>query len=283
MIFRHPYTLPRFDYRNNAILVITLAGHERVDHTIPYRWENRLMKTQPEYFFLQYTLSGSGILSSNGKLTEINAGQAFLCSQDSPFLYYHDPKLSDHWEFLWLGFTGLSGQLIFKTIQRDFGQVINLDNNSPTVSRMYQAIRMSESKKWRSITQLGLFATNFLLGLIEDLRHSQSRTDTGRMNEIHQYIIDNYTNHIDASTVSNHFGLSREHFTRLYKKWSGLTPALFISELRLEKAQELLRATNYSLQDVAKLSGFSSVNYLCTVFRNRKGVSPQQYRNRYAQ
>lgn len=278
VIFRKYYPLPRFDYRNNTVLLANKTGHERVDSTIAYRWENKIMKALPEYFFIQYTLSGCGIVEINGRVHKVDKGRAFLCSQDQPYLYYHNPAISDHWEFIWLGLSGLSGQLIFKSIQRDFGSIVELSPASKTVTRMFKALEFSERQQWDSIVKLSVFATTFLLGLIEDLRQANSLLSSGRMDEVLEYVRNHYQEAIDATTLSHQFGYSREHFTRLFKKWVGQTPGIFLSELRLEKAKELLRMTPLPLQTVAQQSGFANINYLCTVFRKQISVTPLQYR-----
>ncbi|MBL8025662.1 MAG: helix-turn-helix domain-containing protein, partial [Fibrobacteres bacterium] len=55
-------------------------------------------------------------------------------------------------------------------------------------------------------------------------------------------------------------------------------PGIFLSELRFEKAKELLRMTSLPLQTIAQQSGFANINYLCTVFRKQIGLTPLQYR-----
>ncbi|MBL8029235.1 MAG: AraC family ligand binding domain-containing protein, partial [Fibrobacteres bacterium] len=192
MIFRKYYPLPRFDYRNNTVLLANKTGHERVDSTITYRWENKIMKALPEYFFIQYTLSGAGIVEMNGRVHKVDKGKAFLCTQDQPYLYYHDPAISDHWEFIWFGLSGLSGQLIFKSIQRDFGSSVELSPTSKTITQMFKALEFSEREQWKSIVQISVFANTFLLFLIEDLRKANSQFSNGRMDDVLEYVRNYY-------------------------------------------------------------------------------------------
>lgn len=279
VILHNKYFLPRFDYQNNAILITTGIGHERIELPEKYQWDNRKMGDWPEHFFLQYTLSGSGMFVSDNRVNQIDQGKAFLCSRDHDFAYYHDVKKANHWEFLWIGFSGLSGQVIFKTIQRDFGKVIGLPRNSKSVSRIFKAMETSKNNRWKNVTHLSVFATEFLIGLIEDLRLGRRNYNGLVFEDIANYMNTHFAENLDIATLSPLFGYSREHLTRLFAKKYGKSPSLYLQEIRIAKATELLRMTSLPLAMVAKQSGFADVNYLCRVFRKQTGSTPLSFRN----
>jgi len=71
---------------------------------------------------------------------------------------------------------------------------------------------------------------------------------------------------------------SRSHFLRMFETATGLTPHRYLLQLRLERAQELMRKGSTSLIDIAALCGFSSHAHMSRVFRQLLGVTPSQYR-----
>lgn len=73
-------------------------------------------------------------------------------------------------------------------------------------------------------------------------------------------------------------GLSKYHFTRLFQKTTNLTPIQYLTKIRIEHAIELLRMTNYSIDEIAQLVGYSNGNYFIKVFHKRIGMSPGQFR-----
>jgi AraC-like DNA-binding protein len=75
-----------------------------------------------------------------------------------------------------------------------------------------------------------------------------------------------------------YLGFSRARTFELFKSQTGLTPNDYLQRLRIEKAQELLRATQRSVTAIALETGFSSGQYFCTVFRRYTGLSPAAYR-----
>ena len=74
--------------------------------------------------------------------------------------------------------------------------------------------------------------------------------------------------------------MSDTYFRRLFVAVYGETPRQYINRLRVEHAQALLREWNYSVEQVARLSGFSDAKYFSTVFHRYTGRSPSQCRGR---
>lgn len=76
--------------------------------------------------------------------------------------------------------------------------------------------------------------------------------------------------------------LSKFHFHRLFSATYGCTPAAYVSERRVERAQDLLRATNLSVTEVCHAVGFSSLGSFSARFREIVGETPSQFQARYA-
>ena len=77
-------------------------------------------------------------------------------------------------------------------------------------------------------------------------------------------------------------GVSKFHFLRCFASAYGCTPATYLCDRRIERAQDLLRATNLTVTEVCLLVGFSSLGSFSKRFRERVGVSPSAYQARYA-
>ena len=77
-------------------------------------------------------------------------------------------------------------------------------------------------------------------------------------------------------------GISKFHFQRLFTATYGLSPAEHLSRRRIERAQDLLRATNLTVTEVCMTVGFSSLGSFSGRFRELVGETPSQFRSRYA-
>ncbi len=91
-----------------------------------------------------------------------------------------------------------------------------------------------------------------------------------------------YTETLDLDALAAVAGMSKYHFQRLFTATYGLSPAAHLSQRRVERAQDLLRATNLTVTEVCHAVGYSSLGSFSTRFRELVGESPSEFQRRYA-
>jgi AraC-like DNA-binding protein len=83
---------------------------------------------------------------------------------------------------------------------------------------------------------------------------------------------------IDLATLAGVAGVSIHHFARGFKQSAGVTPHHYLTQKRVERAQDLLAHTDLSLSEIAYAVGFSDQSHLARHFRQVLGVTPGQFR-----
>ena len=83
---------------------------------------------------------------------------------------------------------------------------------------------------------------------------------------------------VDLQTLAAETGYSRSHFLRMFRATTGCTPHRYLLQLRLRRAQELMKQGHTSLIDIAATCGFSSHAHMTRIFRQLIGVTPSSYR-----
>ncbi|MCQ4288224.1 AraC family transcriptional regulator [Pseudomonas stutzeri] len=73
-------------------------------------------------------------------------------------------------------------------------------------------------------------------------------------------------------------GLSDYHFSRLFKRATGLSPSQYFIRLRMARARHLLLETEMSVIEIGMEVGYSSPSHFSQVFRREVGVTPRAYR-----
>lgn len=91
-----------------------------------------------------------------------------------------------------------------------------------------------------------------------------------------------FTEPLDLDTLASIAGLSKFHFQRVFKQAYGATPAEHLSRRRIERAQDLLRATNLTVTEVCFAVGFQSLGSFSSRFRTVVGESPNHFQARFA-
>ena len=91
-----------------------------------------------------------------------------------------------------------------------------------------------------------------------------------------------YSEPLDLAELAAVAGMSKYHFQRLFAATYGLSPAAHVSQRRVERAQDLLRATNLTVTEVCHAVGFSSLGSFSSRFRQLVGEAPSAFQKRYA-
>jgi AraC-like DNA-binding protein len=91
-----------------------------------------------------------------------------------------------------------------------------------------------------------------------------------------------YAEPLDLDALAAAAGVSKYHFLRCFTSVYGITPARYLTERRIERAQDLLRATNLTVTEICHLVGFGSLGSFSSRFTALVGESPSAYQARYA-
>ena len=95
-----------------------------------------------------------------------------------------------------------------------------------------------------------------------------------------QYIRDNISS-INLESASAHFGYTGAHLSRLVKKYTGSSFAVFVNTQRILKAEYLLSATGVPISSIQSLVGLDSKEYFSRMFKKLSGMTPSDYRKKY--
>lgn len=94
-----------------------------------------------------------------------------------------------------------------------------------------------------------------------------------------QYIMDNYQDpDLSVEKICRHLHMSPAYFSTMFKKETGQAYIAYLTEIRLNKAVELLNKTDDKTYIIASKVGYQEQNYFSYVFKKRFGISPTKFR-----
>ncbi|AWI27759.1 GlxA family transcriptional regulator [Streptomyces tirandamycinicus] len=102
-----------------------------------------------------------------------------------------------------------------------------------------------------------------------------------RFDDLRTWIGEHLTEDLSADALATRLHLSVRHFSRLFRRRTGTTPAAYVESVRLEEARRLLQDGDHGLPEIAAVSGLGSVESLHRSFRRRLGTTPAEYRRRF--
>lgn len=97
--------------------------------------------------------------------------------------------------------------------------------------------------------------------------------------QVVNYIHHHYQEELTLGDLSKQFHFSTSHLSESFKRFVGKNFVDFLHELRIRHACGLLSSTEMNISDIALEVGYGSYNTFARVFRQKKGQTPQDYRN----
>ena len=111
---------------------------------------------------------------------------------------------------------------------------------------------------------------------------TRRRDTTARqvIEEAKAYIQEHYPEpELSVEMICRQLHMSPAYFSTMFRKETGRTCVAYLTEVRLNKAVELLNETNDKTYVIARKVGYQEQNYFSYVFKKRFGVSPTKFRN----
>jgi AraC-like DNA-binding protein len=99
-----------------------------------------------------------------------------------------------------------------------------------------------------------------------------------RLNLAKEYMYTNYNKNIALEDLAKHACLSVNHLLRTFKQAFNLSPHQFLIQLRLQRAQLLLKTTSYSINEVVCIIGFECPSSFIRLFKDRFKITPMKFR-----
>ena len=95
------------------------------------------------------------------------------------------------------------------------------------------------------------------------------------------YVTDHISEVLSIEDIADAVGVSRRTFSRTFDKHAGVTPSLFVEQVRVDFARKLLEETDIPIKTVAFRCGFHSAAHMRMIFSRRLGITPRPYRARF--
>lgn len=92
------------------------------------------------------------------------------------------------------------------------------------------------------------------------------------------YIEKNYMEPLNLEIVAQINGMSKYHFSRVFKKKTGYTFKAYLNRRRIERAKYFMRHEEKNVSEAAFAAGYNDLAYFSRIFRRQEGLSPSRYR-----
>ncbi|MBC3361541.1 helix-turn-helix transcriptional regulator [Pseudomonas sp. SWRI154] len=228
-------------------------------------------------------------LGGEWEAVDVRVGDFYLTNTGEPYEMRWQTQGCDTFKVMHL-YLGLSliDQAAREVLGEQAGPVTFLDisgDRDERVSFMMDQLRgeLIDERQPSPLFAHGL-AQALAVHLVRRYRHAHN--GNRRSNALQAYklrrVIDAMDHHLDndfsLAYLAGIADLSGYHFSRMFKRATGLSPSQYFIRLRMSRARHLLLETDRSIIDIGLEVGYSSPSHFSQVFRREVGVTPSAYR-----
>jgi two-component system response regulator YesN len=132
----------------------------------------------------------------------------------------------------------------------------------------------------RDIHDLQLYVCKLTKQLLNSLFQKQQESQNQLIELAKNYIHENLGNEkLDLGMVSDHIGLSKIYFCKLFHKEEGISFSDYLNAQRIALAKKLLNESILKVFEISYETGYSNPKYFHYVFKRLVGVTPLEFRN----
>jgi transcriptional regulator GlxA family with amidase domain len=103
-----------------------------------------------------------------------------------------------------------------------------------------------------------------------------------RVRTAEAFIQEHYCEAVSNEALAEHACMSERAFLRRFKAATGRAPAGYLQAVRIEAAKAKLERETASVQSVSEAVGYQDVSFFRTLFKRETGMTPAEYRTRFA-
>ncbi|WP_188367205.1 AraC family transcriptional regulator [Enterococcus alcedinis] len=247
--------------------------------SLGYQWQQESIKRPKGYHYVHWlhTQKGEGIVEINQKKYHLTEHSGILINEGVPHNYY---ALSDDWTTAYFTFGGVLIQDMMNLLQ--FGDYQLLNTNVPTIDRFISELLDQEIKEHIEYQYEASGLVYQFLMLIKnhtDRKHYSSAKYQQIVQPILNLIETSYASDLSNQNMADIVGYTPQYVNKVFKEQIDISPTQYLASYRIRKAKELMIQKNkMSIEEIALLVGFQTVNYFITVFRKQEKITPYQFK-----
>ncbi|OGV50623.1 MAG: hypothetical protein A2017_06885 [Lentisphaerae bacterium GWF2_44_16] len=248
----------------------------KVDYTVCGKsWNFRNINSPfARFYYLEY---GEGEVEHSGKVFKLRPGYAYFLPSREPL---HLSCSSEHGQY-YIHFNAeiLNGIDIFQFLHPAH-QVKVKDNEyiKKLLKNLLEKYYKTETSDILESQGIMRILVSLFFSEITETQSSQKIAAVVRFKKALHYIEEHFTEDITLTQLADLMHLQPTYFSNLFCSYFSIPPMQYITRKRIEKAQNLLISSEYSVNEIAARTGYEDVFYFSRLFRKYSGSSPKHYR-----
>ena len=236
-----------------------------------------------ESYQLLYITSGQGLFQGRSHASvRVGAGDMLLLRPDRWHSYMPDRQTG--WREYWIGFRGPNVDARFRNDFFDDDLEVLRVGVRGELTALYDRAMEVAGRERSSYQQFLAGIATLLLGMAMyyHMNHQfVSQEIVGQIDRARHLMRETLHTGISPEEVARRVHMSYSWFRKVFRDYTGISPAHYMRKLRLQEACRLLSETPLSIKEIAFRLNCGDASYFSNLFRRNLGMTPLEYRSRF--
>ncbi|MDR2233863.1 MAG: AraC family transcriptional regulator [Tannerella sp.] len=272
-------------------IVVTTVGNQ----TIPPHSKYPPLQHPDSYYFApekgrilnEYQLvcitKGSGYFSSQScrKTQKVVAGAVIMLFPEEWHSYQPDEETG--WSEYWIGFRGQHiDNRVIKGFFSKMEPVFNIGLSTKIIDFYEEIIQIAQQENagyQQMISSIVLSILGSVYYKNKNLQYADSYI-VDKINRARELIKKNIEKEMSQEDIAGEIGMGYSWYRRMFKEYTGISPAQYQLQQKLIRAKEILTTTDKNISEIAFTLHFENVCQFSTFFKKKEGITPSEFRKR---
>ena len=234
-----------------------------------------------DYHFIHFVKEGKGLLEIENQKIEVHENQIFIVPANVVSTYTADQH--EPWKYSWIGFMGIQSGIFVQTLLQSSKEkyVIDCPNAAFYESRIKDIIELNRNNL-ASFFRINGIMYDIVGNILTEYPIEQIMSSTTSISfQAMRYMDLHYHDDIQISDIANSIGIHTNYLSSMFKNEMDISPKKYLSNLKINKAKELLAESDNPINIVSSSVGFSDALSFSKFFKKEIGISPSEYRKEH--
>ncbi len=233
------------------------------------------------HYVIHFVVEGKGYFtSSETEGSHIGAGDAFAIYENDTV--YYESEHNNPMHYFWIGFNGKDSENILAYIGFSKNHPVSSFDNQELIVEAFQNLFTSWKAQDRFLFLSKFYQLVVLLHENNNFRQNNISDDEDVLSRAINYMNLNLEQNFKINHLVEDLCIDRSYFSKIFKKKYNITPYQYFIRLKLQKAEYMIKNTNFNITQISDMLGFTDHYTFSKTFKRYYGVSPLGVRKKYA-
>jgi len=263
-------------YFSNLNAIHNFGGHFRISETKDWSYGKHRFE-QCKFYFI---LGGSCVIEIGTRQYHGRAGDWFFIPAGTEHSCYSEK--GSQFEKYWMHFDLYSSADIFTELNLPY--VVKADEKGKALRLFKRYVKLCKSDELTDKLEVKACLVSLLAEYIKAATPEEINVINrakSRLVDLLRFINENLDKTLSNELLAKKYFAHPNHFIRVFKEKTGLTPAKYIKAKRMETAKRLLESTDLSIMEITEKIGLAEPTHFSRLFKEYYNLSPTEHRRMF--